>query len=44
MPQDTSFAPLGVLGYCLTRNNFLAPVFSELALPNGSEGVSCGIH
>lgn len=33
MPQDTSLAPLGVLGYCLTRNDFLAPVFSELALP-----------
>ena len=33
MPQDTSFVPLGVLGYCLTRNAFLAPVLSELALP-----------
>ena len=33
MPQDTSFAPLGVLGYCLTRTDFLAPVFAELELP-----------
>jgi hypothetical protein len=33
MPQDTNFAPLGVLGYCLTRTDFLAPVFANLALP-----------
>ena len=33
MPQDTPFAPLGVLGYCLVRSNFLAPVFAELHLP-----------
>jgi hypothetical protein len=33
MPQDTHFAPLGVLGYCLTRTDFLAPVLSELVLP-----------
>ena len=33
MPQDTSFAPLGVLGYCLTCTDFLAPVLSELVLP-----------
>ena len=33
MPQDTNFAPLGVLGYCLARTNFLAPVFADLALP-----------
>jgi hypothetical protein len=33
MPQDTNFAPLGVLGYCLTRTYFLAPVFANLALP-----------
>ena len=33
MPEDTNFAPLGVLGYCLTRTNFLAPVFTELHLP-----------
>lgn len=32
MPQDTNFVPLGVLGYCLTRTNFLAPVFADLAL------------
>jgi len=33
MPQDTGFAPLGVLGYCLTRSDFLAPVLSDLMLP-----------
>jgi hypothetical protein len=33
MPQDTNFAPLGVLGYCLTRTDFLAPVLSALVLP-----------
>lgn len=33
MPQDTSFVPLGVLGYCLTRSDFLAPVLSDLVLP-----------
>ena len=33
MPQDTNFAPLGVLGYCLTRTDFLAPMFANLALP-----------
>lgn len=33
MSQDTNFAPLGVLGYCLTRNDFLAPVFADLTLP-----------
>ena len=33
MPQDTNFAPLGVLGYCLTRTDFLAPVFADLTLP-----------
>ena len=33
MPQDTNFAPLGVVGYCLTRTHFLAPVFTDLALP-----------
>jgi hypothetical protein len=33
MPQDTNFAPLGVLGYCLMRTEFLAPVFSGLTLP-----------
>lgn len=33
MPQDTNFTPLGVLGYCLMRTNFLAPVFTDLALP-----------
>jgi hypothetical protein len=33
MPQDTNFAPLGVLGYCLMHADFLAPVFSKLKLP-----------
>jgi len=33
MPEDTQFAPLGVLGYCLTRTNFLAPAFAEVRLP-----------
>jgi hypothetical protein len=32
MRKTTNFAPLGVLGYCLTRTNFLAPVFAELEL------------
>ena len=33
MPNETSFAPLGVLGYCLTRTRFLAPVWADLDLP-----------
>lgn len=33
MPTETSFAPLGVLGYCLTRTDFLAPLWAELDLP-----------
>jgi hypothetical protein len=33
MPDETSFAPLGVLGYCLTRTRFLAPVWANLELP-----------
>jgi hypothetical protein len=33
MPEETGFTPLGVLGYCLTRSDFLAPVWSELTLP-----------
>jgi hypothetical protein len=33
MPHETNFAPLGVLGYCLTRSNLLAPVWSQLTLP-----------
>jgi len=33
MPEATGFVPLGVLGYCLRRTDFLAPVFTELALP-----------
>lgn len=33
MPYETQFAPLGVLGYCLTRTQFLAPVWAKLTLP-----------
>jgi hypothetical protein len=33
LPNETSFAPLGVLGYCLTRAGFLAPVWAPLQLP-----------
>lgn len=32
MPDETSFAPLGVLGYCVTRTQFLAPVWSDVNL------------
>jgi hypothetical protein len=32
MPNETGFAPLGVLGYCLTRTQFLVPVWAELNL------------
>lgn len=32
MPTETSFAPLGVLGYCLTRTQFLAPLWATLDL------------
>jgi len=32
MPNETGFAPLGVLGYCLTRTQFLAPIWAELDL------------
>jgi hypothetical protein len=32
MEEETQFAPLGVLGYCLTRTEFLAPVWAELSL------------
>ncbi len=33
LKEQTEFVPLAVLGYCLTRTNFLDPVFSELDLP-----------
>jgi hypothetical protein len=33
MPEDTNFAPLGVLGYCLTRTDFLQPVLANVQLP-----------
>lgn len=32
MPHETSYAPLGVLGYCLTRTDFLRPLWASLAL------------
>jgi hypothetical protein len=31
MSESTQFAPLGVLGYCLTRTNFLKEVFASIA-------------
>jgi len=33
MLHETSFAPLGVLGYCLTRTSFLEPLWTTLRLP-----------
>src|SRR5437016_4886345 len=33
MPENTSCAPLGVLGYCLTRTAFLQPVLAPVQLP-----------
>ncbi len=33
MSHETSFAPLGVLGYCLTRSGFLTPLWQDLDLP-----------
>jgi hypothetical protein len=33
LKEQTSFVPLGVLGYCLTRTRYLTPVFSEIQLP-----------
>jgi hypothetical protein len=30
--EESNFVPLGVLGYCLMRTQFLQPVFSELRL------------
>jgi hypothetical protein len=33
MREVTSFAPLGVLGYCLTRTQFLDPIWAKLRLP-----------
>lgn len=33
LESETSFVPLGVLGYCLTRSKFFDPVFSQLQLP-----------
>lgn len=33
LPEETQFAPLGVLGYCLTRTHFLDPVLKSVRLP-----------
>jgi hypothetical protein len=33
MPNETNFAPLGVLGYCLTRTPFLWPVLTAVHVP-----------
>lgn len=33
MPEETNFAPLGVLGYCLMRTSFLAPVLQAVTVP-----------
>ena len=33
MPEVTNYAPLGVLGYCLTRSKFLPPVLQAVELP-----------
>src|SRR5215475_5224 len=33
MPDDTGFAPLGVLGYCLMRTSFLSPVLRAVTVP-----------
>jgi hypothetical protein len=33
MPDDTGFAPLGVLGYCLMRTSFLSPVLRAVSVP-----------
>jgi hypothetical protein len=33
MCNETAFAPLGVLGYCLTRSAFLTPLWQGLDLP-----------
>jgi hypothetical protein len=33
LPEETQFAPLGVLGYCLTRTYFLDPVLKSVRLP-----------
>jgi hypothetical protein len=33
LKEESSYVPLAVLGYCLTRTKFLEPVFAELDLP-----------
>jgi hypothetical protein len=33
MSKETGYAPLGVLGYCLSRSDFLAPVWAGLEHP-----------
>jgi hypothetical protein len=33
MPMETAYAPLGALGYCLMRTQFLDPLWQSLTLP-----------
>lgn len=33
MPTETGFAPLGVLGYCLSRTGFLRSLWGDLQVP-----------
>lgn len=33
MPDETAFAPLATLGYCLSRTEFFAPLWREFHLP-----------
>jgi hypothetical protein len=33
LKEQTSFVPLGVLGYCLTRTHYFDPIFSAIRLP-----------
>jgi len=33
LKEETNLAPLGVLGYCLTRSKFYEPLWAELRLP-----------
>lgn len=36
MPDDTSFPPLEVLGYCLTRTRFLTLVWTDTVFDTAS--------
>lgn len=33
MSEETAFAPLGVLGYCLQQTGFLSPIWSQVQVP-----------